>query len=69
MNIEVLFYIIIIKLILIGVNHSVHFVHYLDNSVHTNTIERMWRTLKQKIRHHQTKKMVSMSKFICEYIP
>ena len=46
MNIEVLFYVIIIKFILIGVNDSVHFVHYLDNSVHINTIERMWRKLK-----------------------
>ena len=50
----------IIKFILIGVNHSVHFVHYLNKSVHTYTIERMWRTLKQKITHHQPKKMVSM---------
>ena len=34
----------------IGINHSIHFVSNIDSSIHTNTIERVWRALKWKFR-------------------
>jgi len=32
------------------VNHSLNFVDPLDNNIHTNTIERVWRDLQPKIK-------------------
>jgi hypothetical protein len=32
------------------VNHSVNFVSPIDSTIHTNTIERLWRSLKKFVR-------------------
>lgn len=34
----------------IWVNHSQEFVHPDDNRIHINTIERLWRSLRKKIK-------------------
>ena len=35
------------------INHSQHFVSEIDSTIHTNTIERLWRTLKEKFKHNK----------------
>jgi len=37
--------------------HKISFVNELFKEIHTNTIERLWRTLKTHIRKHQTRKL------------
>ena len=37
----------------LGINHSVHLVSEVDRTIHTNTIERTWRTIKEKFRNHK----------------
>jgi len=52
----------------IGINHSIHFVSNIDNSIHTNTIERVWKALKQKFRNFKPRKQIQehISSFIFE---
>ena len=45
-----------------GINHSVQFVSKIDKRIHTNTIERTWRTIKEKFRN--TKPRVDIDKHI-----
>jgi len=49
-----------------GVNHSIEFVSSIDASIHTNTIERVWRGLKGKLRDEKPRKYIH--EFISEYI-
>lgn len=49
-----------------GVNHSIEFVSSIDASVHTNTIERVWRGLKSKLRDYKPRKF--MHEYISHYI-
>ena len=49
-----------------GVNHSIEFVSSIDASIHTNTIERVWRGLKGKLRDYKPKKYIN--EYISEYI-
>ena len=43
------------------VNHSEHFVHPILNHIHTNTIERMWRSVKQFTRIFTPKKFIDIA--------
>jgi len=38
-------------------NHNVSFVNAIFSQIHTNTIERMWRSLKEHIKKHKPKKL------------
>ena len=51
-----------------GINHSREFVDALDSSIHTNTIERAWRSLKLKFRNYKPRKYIKelISEFIFE---
>ena len=51
-----------------GVNHSIEFVSSLSSHIHTNTIERARRTLKQKLRNYKPKKFIAecISEFMIE---
>lgn len=37
------------------INHKISFVNQIFNNIHTNTIERLWRTLKEHTKKHKTK--------------
>ena len=52
----------------LGINHSIHFVSSINNQIHTNTIERVWRALKGKFRNYKPKKQIHqiISQFILE---
>jgi len=56
----------------LGINHSIHFVSDINNQIHTNTIERVWRSLKGKFKNFKPKKQIqqTISQFIMEtWIP
>ena len=44
----------------IGINHSVHFVHYYDRRIHTYIIEREWREVKKMIRRDNPRKKIGV---------
>ena len=39
------------------INHKMWFVNEIFTDIHTNTAERLWRTIKDHIKKHQTKKL------------
>jgi len=39
------------------VNHKIEFVNGIFKEIHTNTVERLWRTVKEHIRRHKTKSL------------
>jgi len=49
-----------------GINHSIEFVSKIDASIHTNTIERVWRGLKGKLREYKPRKYID--EYISQYI-
>jgi len=38
-------------------NHNVSFVNAIFSQIHTNTVERMWRSLKEHIKKHKPRKL------------
>ena len=50
----------------LGINHSQHFVSEIDERIHTNTIERVWRSLKEKFKHNKPR--VDIGKHIAEFM-
>jgi len=49
-----------------GINHSKHFVSEISNQIHTNTIERTWRSLKEKLKYNKPR--IEINKFISEFM-
>ncbi len=49
-----------------GINHSKRFVNFFNNRIHTNTIERCWRSLKAFTKIQQPKK--ELDSYISQYI-
>ena len=49
-----------------GINHSVHFMSEIDNTIPTNMIERTWRSIKEKFRNN--KHRVDIDKHISQYM-
>ena len=50
-----------------GINHSIGFVSIIDDRVHTNQIERMWRDLKDSLRNVKPRREY-LSVYISEYL-
>jgi len=50
----------------LGINHSQHFVSTIDNTIHTNTIERVWRSIKEKFRNNKPR--TNVNRHISEYM-
>jgi len=49
-----------------GINHSKHFVSKFSDQIHTNTIERTWRSLKEKLKYNKPR--IETDKFISEFM-
>jgi len=49
-----------------GINHSQHFVSEISRSIHTNTIERAWRSLKEKFKHNKPR--IEIDQYISEFM-
>lgn len=49
-----------------GVNHSKEFVSSVNSTIHTNTIERVWKALKLKFRNYKPRKYIQ--EFISEFM-
>lgn len=52
----------------LGINHSIHFVSEVNGLIHTNTIERTWRSLKRKFKTFKPRTQIHpyISQFVLE---
>jgi len=49
-----------------GINHSKFFVSKVSSQIHTNIIERTWRSLKEKLKYNKPR--IEINKFISEFM-
>ena len=52
----------------IGINHSIHFVSQICRTIHINTVERMWRSLKERFKYKKPRVHIThhISQFMFE---